>query len=157
MAEPDVCDKLATEMVRTVKVLRATAATLPRLHEAVDPLSHPMLFALLPGPLRVSDLAATVHNDLSTVSRQASTLVDHGLVTKLSDPADGRAQLLELSPAGHDLVRQARRARAEVFEQLVAGWEVEDVRRFTGYLQTFADSVVAQHLGRESAELGNPR
>jgi DNA-binding MarR family transcriptional regulator len=142
----DVSDRLATEMVRTVKVLRAAAATLPRLHEAVDPLSHPVLFALAPGPMRVSDLAAAVHNDLSTVSRQASMLVHHGLVTKINDPADGRAQLLELSPEGVDLVQQARRSRAEVFSQLVQDWDDADIRRFTDYLDAFADSVQRRHL-----------
>jgi DNA-binding transcriptional ArsR family regulator len=120
----DVSDRLATEMVRTVKVLRAAAATLPRLHEAVDPLSHPVLFALAPGPMRVSDLAAAVHNDLSTVSRQASMLVHHGLVTKINDPAD----------------------RAEVFSQLVQDWDDADIRRFTDYLDAFADSVQRRHL-----------
>ena len=154
MPRSDASDELATQMVRTVKVLRSAAATLPRLHEAVDPLSHAVLFALLPGPMRVSDLAAAVHNDVSTVSRQASTLVEHGLVTKLTDPADGRAQLLELSPTGHELLTSARRARAEVFEQLVRDWDVEDVHRFTRYLQTFADRVLADHLAGDSQDPG---
>jgi len=152
VAHSDVSDSLATEMVRTVKVLRAAAATLPRLHESVDPLSHPVLFALVNGPMRVSDLAAVVHNDLSTISRQASMLVEQGLLTKISDPADGRAQLLELSPAGRELVQRARRARAEVFDHLVQDWDDEDVHRFTGYLKDFADSVQRHHLGQLSED-----
>jgi len=153
VARSSISDTLATEMVRTIKVLRATAATLPRLHEAVDPLSHPVLFALVSGPMRVSDLAGAVHNDLSTVSRQATVLVEQGLVTKISDPSDGRAQLLELSPAGCDLVTRARDARAEVFSNLVQDWDAADVRRFTEYLHAFADSVQRHHLADTSGDL----
>lgn len=137
-----------TELIRTMKVLRAAASTMPRLHEAVDPLSHPLLFALLPGPLRVSDLAATVHNDVSTVSRQASTLVEHGLITKVPDPDDGRAQLLALSAEGHALVRAARAARAEIFDDLLRDWNVTDINRFTTYLHDFAGEVTTHLLER---------
>ncbi|MGC1209439.1 MAG: MarR family transcriptional regulator [Ornithinimicrobium sp.] len=139
-------DALATELMHTIKVLRAAAHTFPRLHEAVDPLSHPLLFALVPGPMRVSDLASTVNNDLSTVSRQVSTLQDYGLITKVSDPEDGRAQLLSLSDQGRSLVEAARVARAEVFDDLLRDWDASDIASFTQYLRDFAAGVHARHL-----------
>lgn len=132
--------------MHTIKVLRAAAHTFPRLHEAVDPLSHPLLFALVPGPMRVSDLASTVNNDLSTVSRQVSTLQDYGLITKVSDPEDGRAQLLSLSDQGRSLVEAARVARAEVFDDLLRDWDASDIASFTQYLRDFAAGVHARHL-----------
>lgn len=143
-----------TELIRTMKVLRAAASTMPRLHDAVDPLSHRVLFSLLPGPLRVSDLAAAVHSDVSTISRQASTLVQHGLVTKVADPADGRAQLLALSEEGHSLVSAARSARAEVFDDLLRDWDSEDIQRFTRYLRDFTGEVDTHLLTR--AERSTP-
>lgn len=139
-------DALATELMHTIKVLRAAAHTFPRLHEAVDPLSHPLLFALVPGPMRVSDLASTVNNDLSTVSRQVSTLQDYGLITKVSDPQDGRAQLLSLSEQGRTLVEAARVARAEVFDDLLRDWDGDDIAAFTHYLHVFAAGVHDRHL-----------
>lgn len=132
--------------MHTIKVLRAAAHTFPRLHEAVDPLSHPLLFALVPGPMRVSDLASTVNNDLSTVSRQVSTLQDYGLITKVSDPEDGRAQLLSLSDQGRSLVEAARVARAEVLDDLLRDWDASDIASFTQYLRDFAAGVHARHL-----------
>lgn len=132
--------------MHTIKVLRAAAHTFPRLHEAVDPLSHPLLFALVAGPMRVSDLASTINNDLSTVSRQVSTLQDYGLITKVSDPQDGRAQLLTLSEQGRTLVAEARAARAEVFDDLLREWDPADVESFTDYLRHFARDVHSRHL-----------
>ncbi|MGB3762755.1 MAG: MarR family transcriptional regulator [Ornithinimicrobium sp.] len=146
MTTSSAADALATELMYTIKVLRASAHTFPRLHEAVDPLSHPLLFALVPGPMRVSDLASTVNNDLSTVSRQVSSLQDYGLITKVSDPQDGRAQLLSLSEQGRTLVEAARVARAEVFDDLLRDWDSKDVDRFTHYLHVFAAGVHARHL-----------
>ncbi len=139
-------DELATELMHTIKTLRAAVHTFPRLHEAVDPLSHPVLFALVEGPMRVSDLASTVNNDLSTVSRQASALQEHGLITKVSDPHDGRAQLLALSDEGACLVAAARRARAAVFDDLLRDWEPADIESFTTYLRILAEGVHARHL-----------
>ncbi len=137
---------LAAELIHTMKVLRAAAHTFPRLHQAVDPLSHPVLFALVSGPMRVSDVASTVGNDLSTVSRQASSLQEHGLIVKLSDPDDGRAQLLALSEEGAHLVEAARMARAEVFDDLLSDWSLDDVAAFTIFLRTFSAGVHARHL-----------
>src|SRR4051794_35740785 len=41
--------------------------------------------------VRVSALAEVLHSDVSTVSRQVSTLVDLGFVRRGPDPDDGRA------------------------------------------------------------------
>src|SRR5262245_11500612 len=52
------------------------------------------------GPSRSSALAAAVHSDPSTVSRQVAALVRDGLVERRADQDDGRASLLAATPAG---------------------------------------------------------
>jgi DNA-binding MarR family transcriptional regulator len=42
----------------------------------------------------------------------------HRLVSRSSDPDDGRASLIEVTPAGADAVALARRAREETLAQL---------------------------------------
>ena len=59
-----------------------------------------------PAPLRVSALAEVVHSDVSTVSRQVSTLVDLGFVIRGPDPDDGRAQALTLTDEGTALLHR---------------------------------------------------
>lgn len=74
------------------------------------------------GPVRLSDLAATLELDLSTVSRQARHLVETGLVTRHADPADGRAALLSLSERGCAVLEAVRRARRDVLRRTLADW-----------------------------------
>lgn len=149
MSESSASDAFAVELVHAIKVLKAAVHAFPRLHEAVDPLSHPLLFALLPGPMRVSDLAGAVHNDVSTVSRQVSNLQDHGLINKVSDPEDRRAQLLTLTDQGRSLVAATRQARAKVFDELLSDWDPADVEAFTHYLRVFADDMHSRHLAHD--------
>lgn len=128
---------LATEMVAIYKGLRAAKQSLPRLHPAIDQLTHPVLHHLSAGPLRVSDLAAVTGNELSTVSRQVSVLTSHGLVAKDVDPMDGRAQVLTLTKSGHDLLGQSRKQRNELFQHILQDWSDEDVVHFTHQLHQF--------------------
>ena len=108
---------------------RAISARLSReLHPELDGAAYGLLALLQDaGPLRASDLVARLGLDKSTVSRQVSTLVDLGLVTREADPCDGRAQVLETSAEGASRltrIREARRARGEAD---LADWPVEDV------------------------------
>lgn len=52
------------------------------------------------GPKRVTELAASLGVDVSTVSRKLHELASVGLVRRLADPDDGRAVRVELSVAG---------------------------------------------------------
>jgi DNA-binding MarR family transcriptional regulator len=73
-------------------------------------------------PVRLSDLAALLELDLSTVSRQARQLVDGGLVTRVADPDDGRACRLSVSDRGRDVLEAVRDARHEVLRRALHGW-----------------------------------
>ena len=98
----DTAAQLSHELVRLMKLFQSLRQHAPRLHPGVDTASYPILFNLHDGPRRVSDLAGRVHSDVSTVSRQVTGLVTHGLVEKVPDPQDGRAQVLSLTSAGTD-------------------------------------------------------
>ncbi len=74
------------------------------------------------GPVRLSDLAASMELDLSTVSRQARHLVETGLVTRQADPDDGRAARLALSERGRSVLDGVRRARRDVLRRTLASW-----------------------------------
>ena len=103
---------LGDDLIRVVKLLHHVRQQAPRRHPQVDPMAYPLLFNLLAAPLRVSALAELVHSDVSTVSRQVSTLVDLGFVTRGPDPDDGRAQALTLTDEGRDAAaRHPRRPR----------------------------------------------
>ena len=134
-------DQFATTLVHLFKIVRSARRAMPRVHPAVDPMSYPVLYAAAPEPVRVSSIAAKVFSDVSTVSRQVSTLVAHGLIEKVPDPADGRAQLLQLSEAGSELLGALNDQRTELFSAYLADWDGEDVARFTDYLERLTHAV----------------
>ena len=102
---------LGDDLVRVVKLLHHVRQQPPRQHPQVDPMAYPLLFNLKVAPLRVSALAEVLHSDVSTVSRQVSTLVDLGFVERGPDPHDGRAQALSLTAEGSRLLTAIREDR----------------------------------------------
>lgn len=134
---------LGDDLVRVVKLLHHVRQQAPRQHPQVDPMAYPLLFNLLAGPMRVSALAEAIHSDVSTVSRQVSTLVDHDLVTRGPDPDDGRAQALTLTDEGRDLLHAIRDSRDQWLQGLLADWDDADIVSFTQHLRHFASDLEA--------------
>lgn len=63
------------------------------------------------GPARIGDLAHSDHCSQPTMSAQAQRLVEQGWATRTPDPADGRASMVALTPAGSGLLVELRAAR----------------------------------------------
>src|SRR6478752_6032482 len=143
--QPETAQTLSNTLVRVMKIMSAMKHQAPRQHPAVDPSHYPLLFCLAGTPLRVSAVADSIHSDVSTVSRQVSHLVQHGLLEKIGDPDDGRAQLLSLSPTGREVIDKLVRGRGQWFGQLLASWSDEDVRTFDAYLTLFGDDLEASN------------
>ena len=137
----DTATRLNTELVRVMKLFHTMRQNAPRLHPGVEPAAYPILFKLIDEPRRVSLLAECVLSDVSTVSRQVTTLVSHGLLDKVADPHDGRAWMVSLSAKGTDLVQRLLAARAEWFQETLRDWEAADVEAFGDFLERFAASV----------------
>ncbi len=147
----ETAEEIATTLVRVLKIMTSMRHHAPRQHPAVDPSHYPVLFTLASEPRRVSALADMIHSDVSTVSRQVSHLVQHGIVEKIGDPEDGRAQLLSLSPAGTELIEKLTQGRGEWFRVLLANWSDEDARAFEQYLTRFGNDVEAVKAGLSAA------
>jgi DNA-binding MarR family transcriptional regulator len=132
--------RLNLELVRVMKLFHSMRQHAPKVHPGVEPGSYPILFNLISGPQRVSLLAEHVYSDVSTVSRQVTTLVSHGLLEKVTDPQDGRACMVSLSADGASLVEQLKAVRGEWFRRALHDWEPADAEAFGGYLEQFAAS-----------------
>ena len=78
------------------------------------------------GPTRISDLAALDHCSQPTMTMQVRRLEDAGLVTRAADPADARAVLIEITPAGRETLRQVRADRAAVIDPHIAALDDDD-------------------------------
>jgi DNA-binding MarR family transcriptional regulator len=102
----------------------------PNPDATVDPGSFWLLKSLLgDGPVRPTDLAASMGLDISTVSRHLAQLHRAGLVERSADPDDRRAQRVQLSPTGRAAVDAALAARRSLLERSLDDWADDDVQQ----------------------------
>jgi DNA-binding MarR family transcriptional regulator len=93
------------------------------------------------GPLRLSDLAADIGLDRSTLSRQVAAVVRDGYVQKTEDLADARAALLTLTPRGQAARRKLADAWGDIVVELLADWTPDDQAQFGRLLGKLASQV----------------
>jgi DNA-binding MarR family transcriptional regulator len=93
------------------------------------------------GPMRASDLAATLQLDASTISRQTHKLVDAGLIERTIDPVDGRACLLAVSERGREALAEAVSFRRVQLAELLNEWSSGDRGHLTALLDRLADDL----------------
>jgi DNA-binding MarR family transcriptional regulator len=102
-----------------------------RLRSATGGLSHGLLSALASvtkhGPIRLADLAQLEQISAPSITRMVAELETRGLVARTTDPADGRAALIEVTRAGTDAVLLARSARAEVASELLMTLDGDEI------------------------------
>lgn len=141
MVQPTISPRLGDELVRVIKLVQAARSRWPGPAEGLDSSAFPILFVLSREPQRVSEIADTIHSDVSTVSRQVAGLIRSGFVDRGPDPEDRRAQLLTLTSAGRDIIATHRRLRDEWLSRLVGDWSEEDLTALTSLLSRFGDSL----------------
>jgi len=87
------------------------------------PISHIWLLVRIAnsGPCHPSDLAIFSSVDNSTITPKLQRLEAEDLLGRRSDPADRRASLVQITPAGNRLLKRIRRARAQLVVEAMAG------------------------------------
>jgi DNA-binding MarR family transcriptional regulator len=95
--------------------------------DQVDPSTFPLAKQLMcHDGMRLSELAAKVELDASTVSRQIKLLEDKAIVERTPDPADGRASLVRLTDEGERSMQAAFRRRFERIQAALEPWSQRD-------------------------------
>ncbi len=95
--------------------------------DLVDPSTFPLAKQLMcTDAMRVSDLAANVGLDASTVSRQIKQLEAQGIVERTGDPADGRASLVKLSSQGRATMQAGFQRRFKRIQAVLEPWSAKD-------------------------------
>ena len=121
--------------------------------DQVDPSSFPLAKQLMGADsMRVSDLAATIGLDASTVSRQIKHLEEKGVLERTPDPADGRASLVRLSDRGREVMQAAFRRRFQRIQSVLQHWSETDRQHLQSLLTRLAADL-AKANDRESLDL----
>ncbi|MTD57672.1 MarR family winged helix-turn-helix transcriptional regulator [Amycolatopsis pithecellobii] len=127
-ADLDVADELGVQMVRFIRALNKAKSQVGKQGpDGIERAAYAILFHLIhDGPQRTSKLADALHAEISTISRQSSALVQHGLVERQADPVDGRACLLAPTSEGLRVFEENRRQRNKWLATVLADWPEED-------------------------------
>jgi DNA-binding MarR family transcriptional regulator len=80
------------------------------------------------GPARLTELAAAEGITQPSMTALVTRLAEQGLVQRASDPSDGRAVLLSLTPAGADFLAQRRTIRTDRLAPYLAGLSPDERR-----------------------------
>lgn len=92
-------------------------------------------------PVRLSVVADVIGIDTSTASRQVSPLIGAEMVRRAPDPADGRAQLHELTDAGRAVLARMTMARRGWVEEILEPFGVADRSVLAPLLERLARSI----------------
>ena len=104
--------RLRTVLGRLSRQLRTTAAS---TDAGLTPTKTSVLLGVdRRGMTRISELAEIEALNPTLLSRTISTLVEAGLLDRVSDPGDRRAAWVQVTDAGHELAERMRRERTEV-------------------------------------------
>jgi DNA-binding MarR family transcriptional regulator len=103
------------------------------------------------GPQRLTDLAAYAGLDVSTVSRHVAQLDSAGLIERIPDPADGRAQRVELSAAGAARLDAVLSTRRSLLEQCLESWDPHELEQLDRLLTRLAADIEASAQSMENA------
>lgn len=111
-------------------------------------LSRPSISILstlrVSGPVRLQELSRRTDLEAPLISREVRDLIAAGLVRRTSDPTDGRAGIVELTPKGRRASEAYRAATDEIVAETFVNWSAADLR------------ALAEHLQRVVADFSRP-
>jgi DNA-binding MarR family transcriptional regulator len=87
------------------------------------------------GSIRPGQVAAALNVDPSVISRQLVTLAKLDLITRGTDPEDGRAELITITPQGRERLVQAREAVCLFLAERLHHWDVDEIARATAMVE----------------------
>jgi DNA-binding MarR family transcriptional regulator len=122
----DTAARLRASIGRLTRRLRPTAAGAAA---GLTPTRISVLFTVARlGPIRLSELAEEEGLNPTMLSRVIADFADAGLVTRVCDPGDRRAALVQATAAGRKLCERMRGERTDVLEVALASLSEEDRR-----------------------------
>jgi DNA-binding MarR family transcriptional regulator len=126
-AELDIADELGAQLVRFIRMVTKAKPLVTKGRDGIESAGYAILFHLVnDGPQRTSKLAESLHAEISTISRQSSSLVHHGLVERQADPEDGRACLLAPTAEGFRVFEENRKQRTRWLAGVLTDWPGAD-------------------------------
>jgi DNA-binding MarR family transcriptional regulator len=152
--EPSTAD--CVELLRSLQQLTRARRRATRTRPDAGAL---MMLSALDGTtgMRISVLAEILMIDISAASRQVASLQTAGLIGRIRDEADHRAQLVRLTPAGESELAVACNSAGSEIAGRISDWAESDVLLLTGLVRKLADDLVASEPGCAKTHPASPR
>lgn len=143
-------EQLTTSMLALSRSLRSLSHRELVSVEGVRRSDIPLLRNLIDhGPMRPGELAERLGVGPSVVSRQLTPLVADRLVTRRTDPADARADLIDITDAGRARVAELWTALLGFVTERMHDWDDRQISTLSQLLGQLNDSLNPCHLGTD--------
>jgi DNA-binding MarR family transcriptional regulator len=144
---PQPLDAVAATRLRVVlgRLSRQLRTTTAAADAGLTPTKISVLLGVdRRGRMRISELAEAEGLNPTMLSRTISTLVEAGLLDRVSDTGDRRAAWVQVTDDGHRLAERMRRERTDVVNHGIAGLAEADreiLERAIPALEALADQL----------------
>ncbi|MEK4030024.1 MULTISPECIES: MarR family transcriptional regulator [Bacillaceae] len=127
-------DSLQSIEYEIALLVRLTTAQSPKLG-SLDRSEYLLLSELDEnGPLGINVLAEKLLLNISTASRQVSTLEAKNYIVRYPDPQNGRISLLEITQEGQKILHKVQKARFAAYAEVLHDWTKEELEELDANL-----------------------
>lgn len=140
---PVLADDLCWLLARATQLLTAEFGAALEASEGISLRQHSVLASAMTGEHTQTDLARMVGLDKTTMMVTVDELERAGLAQRRPVPADRRARLVAVTPAGERAVQQANAILARVKEQVLALLPAE---QRDGFLQSLCSLACSENV-----------
>ncbi|WP_259545460.1 MarR family transcriptional regulator [Heyndrickxia sp. FSL K6-6286] len=97
------------------------------------------------GPANSKSIAKTFHLDISTVSRQTTTLESLGFIQRFSDPNDKRVSLFQITDEGRQALREDIEKRLDKYINMLDTWSILECETFKELLTRMNQALIDEN------------
>ncbi len=139
----DSVDSISATLARIVRLSVSRSAFARQASAADTGLSQPSYILLRvlidEGPLPMGRLATMAHMDVGMATRRVQALVDAGLVTRRTDPSDGRVSVIAPTRDGERAAGALHDVRRDHLARALSGWSAAELQQFDRLLTKFLE------------------